>query len=294
MSGVIASVLTPHTPRMAVAETAPDFVRPLIAGSRELGEWIRGLEPDCLVLQTTHWVCTFNWYAAAQPVHEGLCVAEEAPDMIPGLPYRHPGHPAFARSLAEHASKQDIPFLLNTSEHYRWDYAAYVPMKYIDPDGTLPVVNLPTVIMADLDESFRVGWLVDETARARGERVVYIASSALSHALVRGPDRWPTDERRALDETFISKLEAGEFAALIEWLPAYARAGVAEMGGRVVAGFLGALTAMATQPCGARRFGAYAQSSGSGNLSIALSPALAGAGRVAVRPDTNNTGTPGP
>lgn len=275
MSGVIASVLTPHTPRMAVEETAPGFVRPLIAGSRELGDWIRGLEPDCLVLQSTHWVCTFNWYVTAQPVHEGLCVAEEAPDMIPGLPYRHPGHPAFAADLAGYASAQGVPFLLNTSEHYRWDYAAYVPLRYIDPDGTLPVVNLPTVIMADLAESMRVGRLVDETARARGERVVYIASTALSHALVRGPDRWPTDERRALDDEFVGKLEAGEFATLIEWLPEYARAGVAEMGGRVVAGFLGALSAMADRPCGARRFGAYAQSSGSGNLSIALSPALA-------------------
>ncbi len=275
MSGVIASVLTPHTPRMAVEASAPDFVRPLIAGSRELGDWIRSLEPDCLVLQTTHWVCTFNWYATAQPVHEGLCVADEAPDMIPGLPYRHPGHPEFAAALAERATGEGLPFLLNTCEHYRWDYAAFVPLQYIDPDGTLPVVTLPTVIMADLDESMRVGRLVDATARARGERVVYIASTAMSHALVRGPDRWPTDERRALDEAFVDRLESGDVEGLIEWFPTYARASVAEMGGRVVAGFLGALAAMAARPLGARRFGAYAQSSGSGNLSIALSPALA-------------------
>jgi len=272
--GVIACGLTPHTPRMAVEESAPDFVRPLITGSRQLGELIRGLEPDCLVLQTTHWVSTFNWYATAQPVHEGICVAEEAPDLIPGLPYRHPGYPDFATALAEGATAQDIPFFLNTSAHYRWDYGAFVPLKYIDPEGTLPVVTLPTVILSDLDECMRVGRVVDETARARNERVVYLSSTALSHALVRGPERWPTDERRALDEEFVQRLESGDLQALIRWFPDYARASVAEMGGRVVAGFLGALSAMASQPYGARRFGEYAQSSGSGNLSIALSPEL--------------------
>jgi len=97
----------------------------------------------------------------------------------------------------------------------------------------------------------------------------------MSHALVRGPDCWPTDERRALDDEFVSRLDEGGLDELIAWFPEYARASVAEMGGRVVAGFLGALSAMADRPYGVRRFGAYAQSSGSGNLSIALSPVLA-------------------
>jgi hypothetical protein len=47
------------------------------------------------------------------------------------------------------------------------------------------------------------------------------------------------------------------------------------MGGRVLAGFLGALSALADRSCGVRRFGDYGQSSGSGNLSIAVSPELA-------------------
>ncbi len=274
-AGIIASIITPHTPRMGVEATAPDFVRPLITGARELGTWIRGLRPDCIVLHTTHWVSTFNWYATAHDVHAGLCVANEAPDLIPGLPYRYRGDPDFARVLAAQASAQGIPFSLNTAEHYRWDYGTYVPLRYIDPDETLRVVTIPTVILSDLDECLEIGRLVDRCARAENKRVAFVASTALSHALVRGPERWPSEERRALDFKFIELLERGDIDAAVKWFPEYARASVGEMGGRVVAGFLGALQSMTNQAVGARRFGAYGQSSGSGNMSLAFSPELA-------------------
>ena len=113
MSGIVASVVTPHTPRMGIEERAPDFVRGLIAGSRELGAALRALEPDLLVLHSSHWVATFNWFVTAHAVHEGLCVADEAPDLIPGIPYRQPGDPQFARALAETLLQADIPCGIN-------------------------------------------------------------------------------------------------------------------------------------------------------------------------------------
>ena len=275
-SGIIASVICPHTPRMAVAASAPDFVQPLIAGIKALGTWIRDLRPDCVVVHSTHWVCTFNWYATACSVHEGVCIAEEAPDLFPGQAYRYRGDPTLALTLCEHATADRIPFNPNTSEHYRWDYGSYVPLKYIDPDASLPIVTIPTVILASLDECLSVGRLVDSSARATGKRVVFVASTALSHALVRGPEQWPSAERQALDRKFIALIERGDVAAAIQWLPEYARESVSEMGGRVLASFLGALAAI-SRPSSVRRFGPYAQSSGSGNQTIACSPALAAA-----------------
>ena len=99
-SGLIGAVLATHSPRMADPETAPDFVADLIAGAREMGGQMRAAAPDVLVLQSAHWQTTMNWYAGCQQVHEGRCVATEAPDMIPGLPYRRKGEPNFARALA--------------------------------------------------------------------------------------------------------------------------------------------------------------------------------------------------
>ena len=39
--GIIAGVVTPHTPRMAVEAKAPDFLRGVIAGSYALGAALR-------------------------------------------------------------------------------------------------------------------------------------------------------------------------------------------------------------------------------------------------------------
>ncbi|MEM7543799.1 MAG: hypothetical protein AAF384_19755 [Pseudomonadota bacterium] len=272
--GIIASAIVPHTPRMGVEETAPDFVRPLIEGLREFGNWLRSIEPDCIVLHTTHWVSTFNWYVSAHAEHRGVCVAEEAPDLISGSPYRFPGAPDFASSLASLASARGVPFKLNESEHFRWDYGSYVPLSYIDSAGTIPVVTIPTVILSDLDESMAIGGFVDAVAKQEGKRVAFISSTALTHALVRGPERWPSDERQALDFRFLKLIEENEIDAAIEWFPRYAQESVGEMGGRVVASFLGAARVMSTERCRARRFGEYRQSSGSGNISFALSEHL--------------------
>lgn len=273
-SGIIACAVVPHTPRMAIEADAPDFVSPLIEGLREFGEWLDQLAPDCVVLQSTHWVSTFNWFTTAHPRHTGLCVADEAPDIVPGLPYDYPGDAELARAIADAGNQNEVPFRLNDCEHYRWDYGAYVPLHYIDPAGQRPVVTLPTVVLADLEECMQVGACVDQAARNAGRRVVFVASTALSHALVRGPEQWPENHRRELDQTFIEMLHSQDLAALRDWLPTYAQDAVAEMGGRVLAGFIGALDAMTPPSFGVRQFGAYAQSSGSGNQTLACSPLL--------------------
>lgn len=272
MAGVIASAIVPHTPRMADEDAAPDFVRPLIDGAREMGAALRAFEPDLFVVNSTHWVSTFNWYATSQAVHEGVCVADEAPDMVPGIGYRRAGDPDFANAFITTLTQRGVPCFANASAHYNWDYGSLVPLLYLDPDAAVPVVLIPTVILANLDEAIDVGRLVDAAAKRADRRVVHIASTALSHDLVRGPATWPTDERQALDRRFIELACAGDVTALISWLPEFARAGAVEMGGRVAATFLGSLDAMSDVKLAGRQFGAYGQSSGSGNVSLMVGP----------------------
>ena len=273
MAGVIASAIVPHSPRMANEEEAPEFVRPLIAGAREMGEALRALGPDLFVVNSTHWVSTFNWYATCQSLHEGICVAGEAPDMISGIAYRRTGDSDFAQAFIDTLSERGVPCFANTSEHYHWDYGGLVPLLYVDPEGEVPVVQIPTVLLAGLDEAVEVGRLVHTAAERCGKRVVHLSSTALSHELVRGPSQWPTDDRQAMDQRFIELTCAGDIAALKSWLPEFSRAGVVEMGGRVAATFLGSLDALGDVTLTGRQYGAYGQSSGSGNVSLAVTPA---------------------
>jgi 3,4-dihydroxyphenylacetate 2,3-dioxygenase len=273
--GLIAVAVAPHAPRLGIEERVPGFQRGLIDGMKQMGEALRGLRPDLFVVNSAHWVSTFNWYATLQDPHRGVCVADEAPDLMPGTPYERKGDAAFAGALVEKLKAVGIPALANDSPHYQWDYAGLVPLLYLDPDAEVPVVQISAVHAGALDEAAKVGQLLDEVAQATGRRVCVIASTALSHALERGPEKWPTPERIELDKRLIGLLERGEVARLREWLPAYSDAAVAEMGGRVLALMCGALAALHAR-AGALRgrlFGAYAQSSGSGNASVAVVPA---------------------
>ncbi len=271
-AGIVRAVITPHTPRMGIEANAPAFLKGVIAGSHSVGEEIRAAQPDVLVLQSAHWFSTFNWYATCQPVHEGMCVASEATDMIPGVPYRRPGDPAFARALIAELGMLGIPCQANESPHFRWDYGTWVPLHYIDPEQRIPAVLLPSCLLASLEECLTVGAAVRQVAERLGRAAVFVGSTALAHHLVRGPGVWPSEVQQQRDREFIAMLVEGRITDAKLALHDYAREVVAEAGGRVLATLLGCLDDKAGGRYAGRMHGAYGPSSGSGNASIAVRP----------------------
>ena len=268
--GIIRGCVAVHTPRMGVEATAPDFVRPLLAGVRSLGDEIRALKPDAIVLASTHWVSTFPWYTTVLPVYEGHCVAHEAPELIPGIPYKLRGDPQLAEAIISEWQAIKLPCNRNASPHYEFDYGTIVPLQYIDPGYTIPMVNVPVCVMADLDECFRAGEAIRVAAEKLGKRVVMIASSAFAHAIVRGPETWPPAEHMKADAEFIQMLCDGEIAQAKSVFPSYVKTVHAEMGGRVIATMLGALETSHGQRYMGVTHGPYGQSSASGNQSVSI------------------------
>ncbi len=278
-AGIVAAAAVPHVPTLALPQNTPDFQLTLVEGARALGSVLREqLKPDLFVVNSAHWICTFGWYAATQSVHEGVCVADEAPDLIPGIAYRRKGDSEFASALVDAWQAQGIPGGRNETPHYAWDYGSLVPLLYLDPDADVPVVQMSTVILASQAECMQAGRAVHATAKRLGRRAVYIASTAFSHDLVRGRHFKPTAERTALDHKFIDQLRRGAVAEAVAWFPEYSRAAVAEMNGKPLAGMLGALQALGEEgvELAGEQYGAYAQSSGSGNASVMVRPRRAG------------------
>ncbi len=271
-TGILAVATVAHVPTLSRSEITPDFQKTLIEGERRLGEELRALRPELWVIASTHWVSTFNWFATCQPEHHGICVADEAPDLVPGMPYRYRGDAEFAGELVAEWKRAGIPAERNDSPHYSWDYGTFVPLSHLDPRAELAVVGIPSVLMADLEECRRAGAAVHAVAKRLGRRAVFVASTALSHALVRGRHHMPTPERIALDQRFIEAYKAGRVRELIEGLPAFSREAVAEMGGRVLATMLGCAEALAAEgeALAPAMYGGYAQSSGSGNAVLCL------------------------
>jgi len=268
--GIIRAIVTPHTPRMGIEESAPDFVKAAIKGSYELGEEIRAAKPDVLVVNSAHYVCTFNWYATTIAEHKGYAVADEAPDLIGGVPYRYRGDPEYGRAILDEIKALGYPTGANDSPHFQWDYGSWVPIKYIDPKAELPVILIGTCLAADLEECMRVGGAIRKAAEQTGRRVAFAASCSFTHKLVRGPEQWPSEERLAADRKFIQMLTKGRIAEAKAWFPEYTKFVVGEMGGRNIATMLGCIDDGAGVKYVGAEFGAYCQSSGSGNTSVSV------------------------
>ena len=185
--GIIGAGVAPHTPRMGIEATAPDFVKAVIKGQYAMGEALRAARPDVIVINSAHWVCTFNWYVTCQNSHAGRCVSDEAPDLIPGIPYSYKGDPAYGAALVDEIKALGYPCHRNDSEYFKWDYGSWVPAHYLDPASEVPVVLVGTVVSADLEESMAVGTAVRRAAEKTGRRVAFFASCSFTHKLVRGP-----------------------------------------------------------------------------------------------------------
>ena len=269
--GVVMSAIASHSPRIGIEAEAPDFLRGVIGGAYGLGRAIQSLEPDLIVLQSAHWVTTFTWYATCQPRHQGRCVSDELPDLIPGIPYDRPGDPEFGALLVAEIQAAGLLAGCNDTPHYKWDYGSFVPLQYLDPAQRIPVVTMGTCILADLDECYRVGRAISEAALKSGKRVVFVASSALSHRLVRNPASWPTEADQALDRRFVALLEAGRTSEARRALAGFAAEAQVEMGGRNIASMLGALDGIPSQQLVGREFGEYGPSSGAGHTNIGVS-----------------------
>ncbi|HJO17093.1 MAG: hypothetical protein QF507_03355 [Vicinamibacterales bacterium] len=270
MAGITYSLVAPHTPRMGIEDKAPDFVHALINSQKEMGEVVRATKPDVLIINSAHWVCTFNWHVTCQAEHIGHCVANEAPELIDGVPYHWRGDAEMGRAILSEFEADGIPGAPNESKYFQWDYGSWVPAKYLDPDAELAVVLIGTVPSSDIDECLKAGTAIRRAAEGLGRRALFAASCAFSHELVRGPAEWPTHDRQQLDHEFIQMLTSGRIAEAKSWFKEYNDAVVGEMGGRNLATFLGCLDETSARAYTGKQYGPYTQSSGSGNANIAL------------------------
>jgi 3,4-dihydroxyphenylacetate 2,3-dioxygenase len=271
MSGsIVISAIASHTPRIGIEANAPDFLHGVIAGEYALGRAIQALEPDVIVLQSAHWVTTFTWYVTCQARHHGNCVSDELPDLIPGVPYDRSGDPAFGALLVEQIRGQGLLAGRNETPHYKWDYGTFVPLQYLDPAQRIPVVTMGTCILAGLDECYRVGQAIRDAAAASGKRVAFVASSALSHRLVRDPASWPTADNQARDREFVSMLIDRRLGEARRYLDSYGTDSHVEMGGRNIATMLGVLDGMPIDRLAGAEYGEYGPSSGAGHTNFGI------------------------
>jgi 3,4-dihydroxyphenylacetate 2,3-dioxygenase len=276
MNGQVAGAyLSVHTPRYCTYEAAfegrlaSEVFRPVRDGLMEQGEHVARVAPEVIVINSCHLISTFPTVVDGTPRHRGVLTAQEAPDLIRGVAYDFPGDYELAASLVARGKAAGHLCTLANDIHYPLDYGTVMPLHcYLDRAQRIATVPVSVCLSSDLDECFAWGRHIARAVEASGKRAAFVASGSVSHKLVRRPEQWPAPEDQELDHRFAQMLAEGEYDKLWAWLPEFAEATQAEMGGRHLAMLLGALIESG------RRYGstvhAYGPSSGSGNYVISL------------------------
>ena len=70
--------------------------------------------------------------------------------------------------------------------------ALLVPLRYLVPNEDIPVINLSVTLAANLEETYKWGQAIANVLRETEKKVVFVASGALAHNLVRGRHHMPT------------------------------------------------------------------------------------------------------
>ncbi|MBN2910852.1 extradiol ring-cleavage dioxygenase [Polycladomyces sp. WAk] len=260
-------LLVPHTPRMCHEDRTPEFQKELVKGMHSVARIIEKIKPDAIVLVSCHWLSSFHHFVDATPVHKGVLTAFECPELISDVPYQYPGDEQLAGQLVEAGQKAGLPVVKVNDPTYVWDYGTVVPLRYLVPNGDIPVIDLSVCWAANLEETYVWGQQIGKVLRESEKRVIFVSSGALSHNLVRGPEKMPTAAEQALDRQFLEYLHNNDLSSAWNMLPQYARAACVESGGRHLAMLLGVLEGNYESA-----YYGYGQSSGSANVVMAFQP----------------------
>ncbi|GAA4707629.1 extradiol ring-cleavage dioxygenase [Brevibacillus fulvus] len=259
------ALLAAHVPSMCYEEKVPDFQQELVKGMKKMRDRIHEMQTEAIVLMSCHFPGTFHHYVDATPHHRGILTSVEAPDLISDVAYDYPGDEQLANQLVKAGVEAGLPVVGFDDPTYIWDYGTVVPLRYLTPDGDIPVISLSVCWSASLEESWQWGKVIGQVLRQSEKRTVFISSGALSHNLVRGRHHMPTLSEQAMDNQFIEYLMKLDLSAAREMLTQYARISSVESGGRHLAALLGVL-----EPNQKAEFWGYGQSSGSANAVISF------------------------
>ncbi|MFJ7513029.1 extradiol ring-cleavage dioxygenase [Peribacillus simplex] len=262
------ALLSSHAPSLLYADEAPEYQLSIVQAFQHQQKLIQNLQPDALVIISSHFLTNWKHYVDATPKHEGFLTAREHPDMIANVPFNYPGDEELANELAKAGQEVEIQAIAFNEPTYIWDYGTLVPVRYFVPNEDIPIVELSCNMSASLEETYKWGQQIGKVLRESKKRIVFASSGAIAHNLTRGRENMPTIVEKTLDDKFIELLVDGKYDLAWEMLPQYSWAADVESGGRHAAALLGVLR----QEEFKASFLGYAQSSGSGNPHFAFEP----------------------
>ncbi|MDH3440145.1 MAG: 3,4-dihydroxyphenylacetate 2,3-dioxygenase [Gammaproteobacteria bacterium] len=229
---VLAAKIT-HVPSMFISEEEGPHKgcrQPAINGLRKIGDRIRALGVDTVVIADTHWLVNAGYHINANTDSSGVYTSTEFPHFIRNLEYSYVGDAELGQAIAEKATQMgtftrchtDVPSL-------GLQYGTLVPLKFMGIEAPIRIVSIAAWIYdAHLDESRVMGEAIRKAVEASDRKVAFLASGSLSHRIAPNKvvddylfrNSSPFNERT--DHMVMEMWQQGEIREFLDMLPQYA------------------------------------------------------------------------
>jgi len=233
MGEIVLAAKVTHVPSMFISEQEGPHKgcrQPAIDGLKRIGERVRALDVDTIVIADTHWLVNAGYHINANTNCSGIYTSTEFPHFIRNLEYRYTGDAELGLAIAERATAKgtftrchtDIPSL-------GLQYGSLVPLKFMGISDPIRIVSIAAWLYdAELEESRVMGEAVREAVGASDRRVAFLASGSLSHRIAPNKvvdehlfrNSSPFNEKT--DLMVIEMWKKGEIRDFLDMLPQYA------------------------------------------------------------------------
>ncbi len=293
MGQIVGAALVSHHPGLMQCE---EFRRlqgagedsDLIAGYARLRKKIADARPDVVMVFDTHWFTTGYHLVDAGKQYQGTYLSDEMPWYLHGVPYDYRGHPALAHAIE--AVSRELGGYHRAVGHpdlgRQYPTINLVKQLQLELSDT-PVVSVSSCQNCTWQQFVESGEVIGEAIRRSGQRVLLLASGALSHKF-NGIDWKPNHprifhesnvsrpENIASDQQAIALMQQGRHDLILErWDEDYRKMPWEAFG----AHYLQMLGAMGGERCRAsgEQLSAYENARGTGNVHIWFDPQEASA-----------------
>jgi 3,4-dihydroxyphenylacetate 2,3-dioxygenase len=277
-AGIVAHVPTIMLPEEVRLEINEGNEISLVPGLRRLRtEVFDRLKPDAVIVLDTHWESTFEHIVTAQDRREGLFTSHELPRGMSQIPYDMPGDPELAKAIAAQADGRDDTWILACDDPYLPIFYGTVNIWTFLGDPATRWISVAINQCGQTEDFLLLGELIGRAVAAVDRRVVVLASGGMTHRFF--PFRElrrheSSDPRRNVisgdaydaDLRVLGLLQAGDHAAMLDWMPEYKRFGPEGKFGHylIMVGSIGGRQCRAP----GRVFGEYEASVGTGQAHV--------------------------
>ncbi len=230
---VLAAKVT-HVPSMFISEEDGPHKgcrRAAIEGLRKIGDRIRSLDVDTIIIADTHWLVNAGYHINANKDCSGLYTSTEFPHFIRNLEYNYVGDAELGQAIADKATEMgtftrchtDIPSL-------GLQYGTLVPLRFMGINESIKIVSIAAWIYdAELEESKIMGEAIRMAVEASDKKVAFLASGSLSHKIA--PNKVVDDHlfknsspfNEKTDHMVLEMWQKGEIQEFLKMLPQYAK-----------------------------------------------------------------------